>query len=42
MRRLKAAQRMQVTSAAGTDLRIALAGARVGGVWGFTAQARAR
>lgn len=38
MRRLKAAREMRVTSAAGTDLRIALAGARVGGVWGFTAK----
>jgi 2,5-dihydroxypyridine 5,6-dioxygenase len=38
MRRLKAAKTMQVSSAAGTDLRIALAGARVGGVWGFTAK----
>ena len=36
MRRLKAAHEMQVSSAAGTDLRIRLAGARVGGVWGFT------
>ena len=36
MRRLKAAREMRVTSAAGTDLRIALAGARIGGVWGFT------
>lgn len=36
MRRLKTAKEMHVTSAAGTDLRIALAGARVGGVWGFT------
>ena len=36
MRRLKAARELRVTSAAGTDLRIALAGARVGGVWGFT------
>ena len=36
MRRLKAAKEMHVTSAAGTDLHIALAGARVGGVWGFT------
>ena len=36
MRRLKAASEMQVSSAAGTDLRISLAGARVGGVWGFT------
>lgn len=36
MRRLKAAREMHVTSDAGTDLRIALAGARVGGVWGFS------
>jgi 2,5-dihydroxypyridine 5,6-dioxygenase len=36
MRRLKAARRMTVFSRAGTDLRIDLAGARVGGVWGFT------
>jgi 2,5-dihydroxypyridine 5,6-dioxygenase len=36
MRRLKAAREMHVSSVAGTDLRIALAGARVGGVWGFT------
>ena len=36
MRRLKAARRMHVSSAAGTDLHIALAGARVGGVWGFS------
>ena len=38
MRRLKAAREMHVTSEAGTDLRIALAGARVGGVWGFTSR----
>jgi 2,5-dihydroxypyridine 5,6-dioxygenase len=38
MRRLKAARQMQVLSAAGTDLRIDLAGARVGGVWGFSAK----
>ena len=38
MRRLKAAQEMKVSSAAGTDLRIRLAGARVGGVWGFTSK----
>ena len=38
MRRLKAAREMHVTSAAGTDLRIQLAGARVGGVWGYTAK----
>jgi 2,5-dihydroxypyridine 5,6-dioxygenase len=36
MRWLKAAQTMTVHSAAGTALRIALAGARTGGVWGFT------
>ena len=36
MRRLRAAKDMHVTSAAGTELHIALAGARVGGVWGFT------
>ncbi len=36
MRRLKAARRMRVTSRAGTELAIDLAGARVGGVWGFT------
>jgi 2,5-dihydroxypyridine 5,6-dioxygenase len=36
MRRLKGAQRMHVRSAAGTDLSVSLAGARVGGVWGFT------
>jgi len=38
MRRLKAAARMQVSSAAGTDLTIDLGGARVGGVWGFTSK----
>ncbi len=38
MRRLKAARELRVQSAAGTDLRIALAGARVGGVWGFTSR----
>ena len=38
MRRLRAASKMQVTSAAGTDLSIALKGARVGGVWGFSAR----
>ncbi len=36
MRRLKAAREMVVSSGAGTALRVALAGARVGGVWGFT------
>lgn len=38
MRGLRAAKAMQVTSAAGTDLQINLAGARVGGVWGFSAR----
>jgi 2,5-dihydroxypyridine 5,6-dioxygenase len=38
MRQLKGAREMRVTSPAGTDLRIALEGARVGGVWGFTAK----
>lgn len=38
MRRLKGAQQMHVTSAAGTDLAISLAGARIGGVWGFSAK----
>lgn len=38
MRRLKAARQMQVRSAAGTDLAITLADARVGGVWGFSAR----
>jgi 2,5-dihydroxypyridine 5,6-dioxygenase len=33
---LKAAREMRVTSATGTDLVIALAGARMGGIWGFT------
>ena len=36
MRRLKAAREMHVLSAAGTELCITLAGARIGGVWGFT------
>jgi len=36
MRLLKEAKTMHVTSPAGTDLRIDLAGARVGGVWGYT------
>ncbi|MBT9489578.1 MAG: peptidase M29 [Rubrivivax sp.] len=38
MRGLRGAKTMQVTSAAGTDLQINLAGARVGGVWGFSAR----
>jgi 2,5-dihydroxypyridine 5,6-dioxygenase len=36
MRRLKATREMVVSSGAGTALRVSLAGARVGGVWGFT------
>jgi 2,5-dihydroxypyridine 5,6-dioxygenase len=38
MRRLKGAREMQVFSDAGTELRVSLAGARIGGVWGFTAK----
>lgn len=38
MRRLKGARHMHVRSAAGTDLAVALADARVGGVWGFSAK----
>ena len=36
MRMLKAAREMRVTSQAGTDLAVALEGARIGGVWGWT------
>ena len=36
MRLLKASREMRVTSAAGSDLTVSLAGARIGGVWGFT------
>jgi len=36
MRMLRAAKEMRVTSTAGTDLAINVAGARVGGVWGYT------
>jgi 2,5-dihydroxypyridine 5,6-dioxygenase len=36
MRRLKAARELHITSTAGSDLRVSLAGARIGGVWGFT------
>ena len=36
MRMLRAAKEMRVTSAAGTNLTINVAGARVGGVWGYT------
>lgn len=35
LRKLKAAQRMQVTSAAGTDLAIAVADAPLGAAWGY-------
>lgn len=35
MKRLRGASRMRVTSPAGTDLDITVAGARVGGVWGW-------
>jgi 2,5-dihydroxypyridine 5,6-dioxygenase len=38
MRLLKNARRLQVTSDAGTQLVVTLAGARVGGVWGYTAK----
>jgi 2,5-dihydroxypyridine 5,6-dioxygenase len=38
MRMLKSAKRMRVSSPAGTDLDIGLVGARVGGVWGYTAK----
>lgn len=36
MKLLRAARAMTVTSPAGTDLRIRVEGARVGGVWGYT------
>jgi 2,5-dihydroxypyridine 5,6-dioxygenase len=36
MRRLREGKKLKVTSPAGTDLDIALEGARVGGVWGYT------
>ena len=38
MRRIKGARAMHVRSDAGSDLAISLAGARIGGVWGFTAK----
>jgi 2,5-dihydroxypyridine 5,6-dioxygenase len=38
MKRLKNAQTMQVSSAAGTRLSVKLAGAQVGGGWGYTAR----
>ena len=36
MRLLRGAKQMEVTSPAGTDLKIRVEGARVGGVWGYT------
>lgn len=36
LRRLKAANEMRVTSAAGSDLRVDLRGARTGGSWGYS------
>ena len=39
MRQLRDARLMQVTSPAGTALAIGVAGARVGGVWGYTEKA---
>ncbi|MFC7542898.1 hypothetical protein ACFQU2_30295 [Siccirubricoccus deserti] len=36
VKRARAAQRMTVTSAAGTDLTVSLAGAATAGVWGWT------
>ncbi len=38
MKRLKSAKLMQVTSKAGTQLSIDLAGAQIGGGWGYTAR----
>lgn len=38
LRMLKAAREMRVTSRAGTDLTVALAGARAAGIWGYTAK----
>jgi 2,5-dihydroxypyridine 5,6-dioxygenase len=38
VKRARAAGGMHVTSAAGTDLRVAMAGAAVAGVWGWTAR----
>lgn len=38
MRMLRGARRMRVSSAAGTALEVSLEGARVGGVWGYTAK----
>lgn len=39
MRLLRNARRMQVTSAAGTQLVVSLQGARIGGGWGYTTEA---
>ncbi len=36
VKRLRAAKRMHVTSAAGTDLHVAMSGATTAGVWGWT------
>ncbi len=38
LQRLRAARSMRVTSRAGTDLAVSLAGARTGGTWGFCAK----
>jgi 2,5-dihydroxypyridine 5,6-dioxygenase len=38
MRHLRGAQLLSVSSVAGTDLSVKLAGARIGGVWGFCAK----
>jgi 2,5-dihydroxypyridine 5,6-dioxygenase len=38
VKRMRAAKAMHVSSPAGTDLRIGLEGARVGGIWGWTAK----
>ncbi len=38
MRQLKSAGELHVTSNVGTDLRVSLSGARIGGVWGFTSK----
>jgi 2,5-dihydroxypyridine 5,6-dioxygenase len=38
VKRLRAAKAMRVTSAAGTDLEVSLAGAIAGGNWGYTAR----
>jgi 2,5-dihydroxypyridine 5,6-dioxygenase len=38
VKRLRAAKAMRITSAAGTDLTVAMAGATCGGNWGYTAR----